>query len=204
MTPTSDKPGDGVSGTPAPRRQPDTASGMHEDQLAAEDLARLREAVVLRSVTVGLRIGEPQAIDPGLALRSSVRLAIAPLPKRARIKRLGLKQRTATVRRDLPRALAQPVRRRRLLLGELNDEQEKLLYRQLYEQYGPQAREFEVAAVFAHVPPEAARSVRIAPDLRSLLFVLPADVSPRGIEAGHYMVVLREKHGKTSTALVRL
>ncbi|GEM_PF-2288949 len=181
-----------------------TASGLHEDQIAAEDLARLREAVVLRTISPAITPAEPRRVEPGITPRSGLRLAVAPLPGKPRIRRLKPELGKAAVRRDLRRALTQPIGRRNLLIGELRREQERQLYRRLYEQYGEEARRLEVAAVYAHVPPEATYSARVTDDLRSLYFILPPDVSPRGIESGHFLVVLRDPHGKTSTALLRL
>jgi hypothetical protein len=182
----------------------DTASGLHEEQIAAEDLARLRDAVVLRAVNPAIAPASPNRMAPGITPRSGLRLAVAPLPGKPRVRRLRPEAGKAVIRRDLRRALTQPIQRRNLLIGELNAAQEKQLYRQLYEQYGEEARQLQVAAVYAHVPSEATHSARVTEDLRSLYFILPPDVSPRGIKGGQFLVVLRDPDGKTSTALLRL
>lgn len=194
----------GRTGSPDDKPLGDTASGLHEEQIAAEDLASLRDAVVLRTVNPAITPAVPIRVEPGIKPRSGLRLAVAPLPGKPRVKRLKPDVGKAVIRRDLRRALTQPIGRRNLLIGQLNSAQEKQLYRQLYEQYGEEARRLEVAAVYAHVPPEATHSARVTDDLRSLYFILPPEVSPRGIEGGHFLVVLRDPHGKTSTALLRL
>ena len=194
----------GRTDNPGEKPPGDTASGLHEEQIAAEDLARLRDAVVLRTVNPAIAPAAPSRVEPGIKPRSGLRLAVAPLPGKPRVKRLKPDVGKAVVRRDLRRALTQPIRRRNLLIGELSNAQEKQLYRQLYEQYGEEARQLQVAAVYAHVPSEATHSARVTDDLRSLYFILPPDVSPRGVKGGQFLVVLRDPHGKTSTALLRL
>lgn len=201
--PDNDRP-DATADEPRDRPVAETSSGLHEDQIDDADIARLRAAAILRSVNLSVSPGHLSRIEPGVTVRSGLRLAIAPLPTKTRVRRANPKADKAVIRRDLRRALAQPVRRRRLLPDQLDSQQQQELYRQLYEQLGERARQLDVAAVFAHIPREAAQSARLADDLRSLYFVLPPDVSPRGVKAGHFLVVLRDSSDQTSTALVRL
>jgi hypothetical protein len=143
---------------------------------------------------VDLAIGTP----PALWLRS------APLPKTARVMRTKLAVQRAKCHRDLHLAMSQPIRRRRMLHGELTKAMERELYRKLYLQYGESAEQMVVQAVYAHVPPDVAKSCRTSADLRYLYFTFPTDVSSRSAEKDHYLVVLRTGEGETRHALFRL
>lgn len=192
-----------------------TVSGLHEHEIDPADLARLQAAFVCRSVdpagdppdgwagpeldsgqihTAGLDIGTPRAL----------KLRIAPLPRRARVRPLKQQPPDVTIRRGLARMLEQPIRRRRTPLGELSPAQQKALFRRLYEKYGELANGLHVQALFAHIPPEAAHSIELANDLRSLQFALPPDVSPRGVREGFYLVILSAAAGETRNLLLRL
>lgn len=197
-----------------------TLSGLHEKQIAEQDLLELREACKLHTLlpedeqvpdiegrtwikpeldsnrvhNVDLAVGVP----PALWLRS------APLPRTVRVMRGKLAAQHAKCHRDLHLAISQPIRRSRMLHGELTKAMKRELYRQLYLQYGESAEQMVVQAVFAHVPSDAAKSCRTSADLRYLYFTFPADVSPRSAEEGHYLVVLRSGEGETRHALFRL
>lgn len=194
-----------------------TVSGLDETQIDAADLRKLQEAFRLRQalplpdqgadqrwISAGLRAESIHIVEPAVSTPAIRRVRIEPLPSGSGIRRYKLPAGLFHVRRDLKLALSQPVRRRRLNLGELSAKQEKELYRKLYEKYGERAKSITVQAVFAHVPPEAARSARLSSDLRLLSFVFPPDVSPRSAEEGHYYIVLQDERNKTWSALFRL
>jgi hypothetical protein len=108
------------------------------------------------------------------------------------------------VHRDLRLALRQPICRRKLRLGELSVAREKELYHQLYAKYGERARHMTVQAVFAHIPPEAAKSARFSDDLSHVYFRFPGNVSPRSASGGHYLVVVIDEQRRTGSVLFRL
>jgi len=177
-----------------------TISGFNEKHIAQQDVDELRDACRLhvllskdkqapdidgrrwikpelegsRIRDVDLAIGTP----PALWLRS------APLPKTARVMRTKLAAQRAKCHRDLHLAMSQPIRRRRMLHGELTKAMERELYRKLYLQYGESAEQMVVQAVYAHVPPDAAKSCRTSADLRYLYFTFPTDVSRHSIHQG--------------------
>jgi hypothetical protein len=196
-----------------------TVSGLDERQIDEKDLERLRAACRLNSILPagasagaestgwhGLRSLEPvlHFIDPAGSAPASRRIRIAPLPRRSRVHRAVLPIGMTRVHRDLRLALRQPVCRRRLRLGELSVHQEKELYRQLFAKYGERAHQMTVQAVFAHIPPEAAKSARFADDLSCVYFRFPGNVSPRSAAGGHYLVVVADERHKTRSVLFRL
>jgi len=196
-----------------------TVSGLDETQINAEDLARLREACQLVRLLPAEVVGDAPDTAPldlglvDLTFHSvelvvsepvSQRIRVAPLPRRSRIHRAVLPVGMVRVRRGLRLALRQPIRRCKLRLGELSAAQEKELYRQLFSKYGGQAQEMTVQAVFAHIPPEAAKNARISDDLSNLYFRFPANVTPRGAKGGHYLVVVSDERHRTRSVLFRL
>jgi len=196
-----------------------TVSGLDEKQIDRADLEALRAACRLNQLLPEPLISEEPskapldlgavhpslvAVDLAVAEPVSQRIRIAPLPRRSQIRRLPLQLGLTRVRRNLKLALRQPIRRSKLRLGELKAAQEKDLYRKLFEKYGKRAQEMTVEAVFAHIPPEGAKSARLSEDFESLEFRFPANTSPRGAVAGHYLVVLSDPRHKTWSVLFRL
>jgi len=213
----------GKDGRPDPRQL--SASGLDESQLSAEDLQALHAAVVLRSAPLGmaaklhtlaqddLQAGRPEPIPRGAAPAAgairALKLRIAPLPDKVRLKRLNTALPTPRYRRDERVARALPVVRKRLIIGELSSEQEHALARGLREQFGVDLSGWRVAAVFAHVPPEAKGAIVVDPELRWAAFSLPRGLPPQKCQAGYYLVVLTETDvedsaGKTRKLLLRL
>jgi len=194
-----------------------TVSGLREQEIDPKDLAELRSSCRLHSLDIKSGAGLPVSwVEPGLlpewvntaeleiGAPRSLKLRIVPLPKKAKVRRLRIAPPRVPVNRGLPLMLEQPVTRNRMLMGELGEGQHKTLFKKIFEKYGEMADRLHVAAVFAHIPPEAARSIELDPDLRSLRFTLPTDVSPRGMTEGYYLVVLHGDPGETKNLLVRL
>lgn len=196
-----------------------TVSGLDEKQINPGDLEELRTVCRVNQLLPDAPAGgeqqkapldlslvqpTPQTIDLAVAEPISQRIRIAPLPRRSKIRRASLPPGQIRVRRNLKLALRQPIRRSKLRLGELKAAQETELYRKLFEKYGRGAQELTVEAVFGHVPPEAAKKARLSDDLEILEFRFPANTTPRGVQAGHYFVVLSDRQRKTWSVLFRL
>lgn len=197
---------------------PLTASGLDEAQLDPADLQALRDAVKLR--TCGLEAGatfrrledfHPELqlaglhfVECGLLPLQALALRLAPLPRQAAVRRLAWREPQAVVRHATALAQQQPVRRSRLRPDDLPPAQLKALLAAMYKKYGPEAGELEIAAVFAHVPPEAKAAIGIDPALRWAAFTLPAGTTPQAAHAGYYLVVLRAKNNETRKVLFRL
>jgi len=193
--------------------EPGTVSGLDERQIAPQDLDTLRAACKIHdlfiaqpalTIEAGLADGQVSCFDPEIPVAGHRRIRPVPLPERCRVRRVNIVPPALRRQRDLPLALAQPVRRRRLLPIDLSERQAKLLHRKLYERYGDQAETMRIAAVFPHVPPEAVGAIRLAPDLSRLTFTLPGDVSPRGIKPGSYLVIIKDGTDKTRNVFLRL
>lgn len=194
-----------------------TVSGLHEEQIAAADLTALRGACVLHALDLttvadlpvewappGLAADQTHTVELAIAAPPALKLRIAPLPRKASLNQIKPTLPALRVRRGLALMLEQPVTRPRMLMGELSKDQHKQLFRKLYDKYGEQAQELHVEAIFAHIPAAAAKTIQLDADLRSLQFVLPPDVSPRGVQEGYYLVILAGRRGETRNLLLRL
>ena len=181
-----------------------TASGLREGEIDPGDLAALREACVLNTPGFSLPTPEVHSAELEIGAPQPLKLKIAPLPRRAKINRVNLDPPRPRINRGLPLAMEQPITRHRMLIGDLSEGQCKSLFKKIYDRYGPLAEELHVMAVFAQVPPEAARTIELAPDLRTLRFTIPPDVSPRTIKEGFHLAVLEGAGGQTRNLLVRL
>jgi hypothetical protein len=202
----------------AGRDAPLTASGLDESQIDAADLKALRGSVRLRSLPLDMAVattklaawecalpsGSLRSIEPGCATPRKFALRIVPLPHKAVIRRLAQQTPSARLMRDLPLALRQPVRRRRIRPDDLPEAMLKTLFTKLFEKYGEQARQMEITAVFPHVPPEAAGAITVDPALAWAAFELPAGVAPGKARAGFYLIVLSAPEGETRKVLLRL
>lgn len=196
-----------------------TVRGVEEGQFTAKDRARLRAACLVERLlpqAPDAAHQDPTPLDLGRANLSVHdvdlpigepgyrRVRIEPLPGNSQIHQVILPIGLIRVRHDLALALQQPIRRNKLRLGELKAAQERELHRKLKEKYGERAQGMTVEAVFAHIPPESAKTARLSKDSASLEFSFPADVSPRSAAAGHYLVVLRGRRNRTWKVLFRL
>ncbi len=200
------------------REPPPTVSGLDETQIDPADLRALRDAVVLRtcdleaSATVTqLRDFElvfpPEClrqVEPGFSALRALALRIVPLPRQIKAQRLALNEPQLKLRRDLPLALKQPVRRPKLRPDDLPPGKQKALFTALYNKYGPQARELEVQAVFAHVPPEAKDALMLESTLNWAAFTLPPGLAVHQARADFYLVVLSGPGNETRKVLFRL
>lgn len=202
----------------AGRSEPPTASGLDEAQIDAADLQVLRDLVRLHTIAPGMAVaatalagwecamppGRIKHVEPGCPAPRRLGLRIVPLPHQAAIRRLPQPKLAVRLKHGLPLALRQPVRRRRLRLDDLPPEMLKSMFTKLYEKYGEQARHMEIAAVFPHVPPEAANAISVDPALAWAAFELPAGVAPGKARAGFYLIVLSTPEGETRKVLLRL
>ncbi|MBN2080646.1 hypothetical protein JW859_00425 [bacterium] len=193
--------------------EPGTASGLDERQIAPADLDFLQAACRIHelfaeqpaaAIPAGLAAGQVTARAVEIEPAGYQRIRPAPLPDRCRVRRVNIVPPPLKRQRDLPLALAQPIRRRRLQLIDLPERQAKLLHRKLFERYGDQAEQMRIEAVFPHVPSEAVGAIRLAPDLSQLTFTLPEDVSPRSIKPGSYLVIISDAGVKTRNVFFRL
>jgi hypothetical protein len=202
----------------AGRDAPLTASGLDETQIDAADLKALREMVRLRSLTPGITVptaklagwecvlppGSISLIEPGCTAPRTLTLRIVSLPRKATLRRLAPPAPQVRLQRGLPLAQRQPVLRRKLRPDSLPEEMLKSLYTKLFEKYGDQARRMKVAAIYPHVPPEAAGAISVDPALAWAAFELPAGMAPGKARAGFFLIVLSTPGGETRKVLLRL
>jgi hypothetical protein len=202
----------------APERE-GTASGLDEAQIDAADLRALHDAVKLRQLAPGVEVQcralagwearlasalRLRAVSAPLAAPRSLRLRFAPLPRSVRVRRLSRALPNLRLRRGLRLALVQPVLRQRLRPDDLPEAQLKALLKALYEKCGAEARQLEIVAAFAHIPPEAVGSISVDPTLRAASFTMPDGLSAAEAQAGHYLAFLRNPAGETRMVLLRL
>ena len=194
-----------------------TASGLDESQIDSADLQALHDIVRLHTIALGTAVqarrlenwecslppGSIRAIEPGCAAPRRVTLRLAPLPHKVAIRRLPQPTSSIRIKRDTPLAQRQPVRRRKLRPDDLPEAQLKTLFTKVYEKYGELARGMEIAAVFPHIPPEAANAISVDPALAWAAFVLPPAVAPDKARAGFYLIVLTAPN-ETRKVLFRL
>lgn len=213
MAPRTDPPG-----KPPPDKKR-TASGLDESQLDPSDLEALRKAVVLKHFPLEAQAAMRQpaawrvasldaaalhAVSVAIGEARPLKLRIAPLPTRTKLRKLPLPPLRATMRSDLEAALRQPVRRPRILPETLPRPLYKELHRQLYAKYGEQARELIIAAVFPQVPPEVAPTLKVQHELDFAVFRVPEGVSAARLQKDCYLVILRAPGGETRNVILRL
>lgn len=197
-----------------------TASGLDESQIDAADLELLHGALRLKAATPdmvcdvyrhsagfiepGLLKEQVHGIEPGLEVPASHKLHIVELPHVVKTHKLRLPQAKPRLHKDLPLAWGQPIRRQRIYPGDLPREVGKALYEAMFRKYGEKAKAMDVAAVFAHIPPECAQSIKLEADLGGARFTLPDSLSLRKARSGYYLVVIEQAGGKTRNVLFRL
>jgi hypothetical protein len=203
-----------------PRPPPPTASGLDEQQIHPEDIAALQALFKPRALLPGVVLSchsQPAGfIPPGLLREAchaagltlgqprNLRLRFVPLPDKVRLRKYAWPPPKLKLRKDLQAALACPVLRRRLHVEDLPRQVQKALFEAMFRKYGEEARGMAVRAVFAHIPPEAAPSAKLGPELEVATFLWPANLAPAKAKAGHYLVVLAQPDGKTRNVIFRL
>jgi len=197
---------------------PPTASGLDESQINSADLQALRDSVRLHALVPGvasvtrtlsgwecaLPPGSISAIEPGCAAPRRFTLRIVPLPHKVAMRHLPPLTASIRLQRDLPLALRQPVRMRRLRPEGLPEAQLKVLFTKIFEKYGEQAQAMEITAIYPHVPPEAASAISVDPALAWAAFILPTGMAPGKARAGFYLIVLGTPESETRKLLLRL
>lgn len=193
-----------------------SASGLDERQIAAEDIAALQALFVPIEAKLGvgaqnysldlesLGLAQPPGICDiplGVPEPRPLRIKVEPLPKIRRPKRLPVKAPRLRFHKDLQSCMKQPIRRRKLRLSMLTEEQQANMSRELQKKFGPGANELNLVAAFAHIPPESAKTIRLDQDLRYATFV-PTGSSRN--KTGYFLLILEGKENKTEKVLVRL
>jgi hypothetical protein len=209
---------------PPPESQPEasetTASGLREQELNQADIEQLRaqfrfsalpssidcsvQTLTDWPLAPGLEAGLLQRVPLDIPPVRSRPLKLAPLPGRVKVQHLRPDPVRLRVQRDLPRALGQPIRRTRVLPGDLAVAEQAAVNRAFVAKYGSGAARLHLQAVFREVPPEAAKSVRLDEALRFCQFELPAGVPVHKLHSGHALAVAIGDSGKTYPLLVRL
>ena len=209
------------NGEQPPRDQPPpTASGLDEQQIHPEDIAALQALFKPHSVTLGVQASlyrhTASMIEPGLpqdtchqaelelASPRNFTLRIVPLPARISARQVSLRMPRMKLRKDVKAVMASPVLRRRQHVDDLPRPVQKALFESVFRRYGEEARNMEVRAVFAHIPPEAAQSIKLGPELEAATFTWPANLSVAKAKPGHYLVILEQPDGKTRNVIFRL
>jgi len=216
------QPPEGPGGGPS-------ASGLDEGQIEPRDLEALRKAVVLHRLGETASPGKEAGAEAG-ARRRGTDVSGVVMPLSAEARRLGvlmapppaqrlheraLPKHCAVRRAPLPRVRIRPknglavarrlsVVRQRLLPGDLLPRQLAEIFRELYFRFGKEARDFDVAAVFANIPPEAVESVKVDPGFARAAFTAPSDVPISKLSSGYSLAVLRTKTGETRILSLRL
>ena len=219
MTPGNSQPPDRWGSEPG-QDTPQTASGLEEKHIHPEDLAMLQGLFKSNTVAIEcaprinahnpckLQLSLPaQGLHQmvlGIGAPRSLVLRIVQVTPKASLRRFGWKAPKVRFRRDLKAALSQRILRRRHQAGDLAPAVRQALYEAIFKQYGTEARKLEVRAIFPHVPPEAAPSLRIGQHCEAASFVWPEHLPVRRAKVGHYFVVLQSADGKTSNAFFRL
>lgn len=212
-----DQPED-LAAPPRPREfelLPPSASGLHEEDIAAEDIEQINallrvKRLVFPESTPALQLLElPRAqaalhdVGLQLAVPKTLKLRIVALPERARVHALKIDHLRARLHHSLELVQRQPLRRRRILPGELSAEQREALLRALYKQYGRAAEKLMPEALYAHVPPELKDSLRLSPDGASLGILVPKGFNAARATPGHYLILLSER-GEAGTETRRI
>ncbi len=208
------EPEDGVE------RNVPSASGLDERQIHPDDIAKLQALFKPRQLAPGLA-ARLHAIPPDAPPRGStqnwthgvpleltaprnLRLRLVPIPTKITVRRHSFPAPRIKLNKDLKAALNWPVLRRRLQVDDLTRPVQKALFEAIIRRYGAAAKEMEARAVFAHIPPEAAQSVKLGPQLEAATFNWPAHLPVAKAQAGHYLVVLEQPDGKTRNVIFRL
>jgi hypothetical protein len=204
------------------RRPPaETASGLYEREIAAEDICELQSLLTVRPLalaappveyrslaasawTPALDKNQLRSVELSLATPRNLKLRIAALPKHVKTHALKLTQLHCKVRHSLELALRQPVRRSRISAARLSPALHAQILAGLAKQLGGALRELELDSVFAHVPPELKEGLRLSGDGSSLGILVPKGFNPARASSGHYLVLLHPRGGSGETRRVLL
>ncbi|MCH7472275.1 hypothetical protein IIA79_04915 [bacterium] len=143
-------------------------------------------------------------LDLELAAGRLLRLRVASLPNKTRIRRLVVGGEKLRLADGLAVALERPLRRGRIFPGDLGPAAQKALNQALHDKFGDKAAAMEVTALFPNIPPEAVGGITVDPSLSFATFVLPRDAPPRQARSGFHLVVLQEGSDRTRMMLFRL
>jgi len=186
------------------RERPEpSASGLHEADIAAEDLAEIRSRFKLASLELGIT-AETNELQTDMVPAAAQRMRVVQLPDKVRIRKHKLPKHSAIYKQDIPAALRVPIQRERINQHDLSLDQANSLRQSIVERFGPEAPVMLIEAIYPHVPPEAAQSVRVEPSLAKISFSWPGKLKVTKARAGFYLVILRDTESKRFQLLLRL
>jgi hypothetical protein len=195
------------------------ASGLDESQIESADIEKLHAAFVPRKQQLKLHTSA-NTLDPeffssksfGLQSRKvsgigfedpqTVKLRIAPLPTRVKVRRQKLRPLKLRPVNGLSLMREQPVSRLPLPVRKLDPEMARELFRKLFEKFGKAAERCEVLAVYRGVPPAAAKSIQVEPGPGSLQFLVPGKLRGSGI--GYCAVIYADPDGRIRRGIYQL